>query len=312
MDILVTGGAGFIGSHVLEKLQKVSEQSVEKIKVVVLDDLSNGSREHVPSGMELVVGDVRNRNVVEDVFSRHHFSAVIHLAAQTMVPVSVENPLLDCQVNLGGILRILEACRKWQVPHVLFSSSAAVYGDNLHIPLKESEPLCPMSPYGITKMTTEQYMRVYHELYGLDATVFRFANVYGERQGEKGEGGVVSIFCKLLSQGKPITVYGDGNQTRDFVYAGDIASAIVQALPLTGYHTINVSTGTETSINDLTRSFERAIGHKAEVQYAPPRPGDIQRSVLSNKELIQTLHIKPEMTLEQGIARTYTWYKHPM
>lgn len=312
MDILVTGGAGFIGSHVLEKLQKVSEQSAEKIKVVVLDDLSNGSREHVPSGMELVVGDVRNRNVVEDVFSRHYFSAVIHLAAQTMVPVSVENPLLDCQVNLGGILRILEACRKWQVPHVLFSSSAAVYGDNLHIPLKESEPLCPMSPYGITKMTTEQYMRVYHELYGLDATVFRFANVYGERQGEKGEGGVVSIFCKLLSQGKPITVYGDGNQTRDFVYSGDIASAIVQALPLTGYHTINVSTGTETSINDLIRSFERAIGHKAEVQYASPRPGDIQRSVLSNKELIQTLHMKPEMTLEQGIARTYTWYKHPM
>lgn len=312
MDILVTGGAGFIGSHVLEKLQKVSEQSAEEIKVVVLDDLSNGSREHVPSGMELVVGDVRDQHVVEDVFSRHHFSAVIHLAAQTMVPVSVENPLLDCQVNLGGILHILEACRKWQVPHVLFSSSAAVYGDNLHIPLKESEPLCPMSPYGITKMTTEQYMRVYHELYGLDATVFRFANVYGERQGEKGEGGVVSIFCKFLSQGSPITVYGDGNQTRDFVYAGDIASAIVQALPLTGYHTINVSTGTETSINDLIRSFERVIGHKAEVQYAPLRPGDIQRSVLSNKELIQTLHIKPEMTLEQGIARTYTWYKHPM
>ena len=312
MDILVTGGAGFIGSHVLEKLQKVSEQSAEKIKVVILDDLSNGSREHVPSGMELVVGDVRNQHVVENVFSRHHFSAVIHLAAQTMVPVSVENPLLDCQVNLGGILHILEACRKWQVPHVLFSSSAAVYGDNLHIPLKESEPLCPMSPYGITKMTMEQYMRVYHELYGLDATVFRFANVYGERQGEKGEGGVVSIFCKLLSQGSPITVYGDGNQTRDFVYAGDIASAIVQALPLTGYHTINVSTGTETSINDLIRSFERAIGHKAEVQYAPPRPGDIQHSVLSNKELIQTLHIKPEMTLEQGIARTFTWYKHPM
>ena len=312
MDILVTGGAGFIGSHVLEKLQKVSEQSAEEIKVVVLDDLSNGSREHVPSGMELVVGDVRDQHVVEDIFSRHHFSAVIHLAAQTMVPVSVENPLLDCQVNLGGILHILEACRKWQVPHVLFSSSAAVYGDNLHIPLKESEPLCPMSPYGITKMTTEQYMRVYHELYGLDATVFRFANVYGERQGEKGEGGVVSIFCKFLSQGSPITVYGDGNQTRDFVYAGDIASAIVQALPLTGCHTINVSTGTETSINDLIRSFERVIGHKAEVQYAPLRPGDIQRSVLSNKELIQTLHIKPEMTLEQGIARTYTWYKHPM
>ena len=229
-----------------------------------------------------------------------------------MVPVSVENPLLDCQVNLGGILHILEACRTFHVPHVLFSSSAAVYGDNPRIPLAETEKLRPSSPYGITKMTTEHYLRVYHELYGLDATVFRFANVYGERQGEKGEGGVVSIFCKLLSQGNPITVYGDGNQTRDFVYAGDIASAIVQALPLTGYHTINVSTGTETSINDLIHSFEQAIGHKAEVQYAPPRPGDIQRSVLSNKELIQILHMKPEMTLEQGIAHTFDWYKHLM
>ena len=198
------------------------------------------------------------------------------------------------------------------VPHVLFSSSAAVYGDNLHIPLKESEPLCPMSSYGITKMTTEQYLRVYHELYGLDATVFRFANVYGERQGEKGEGGVVSIFFKLLSQGKPITVCGDGNQIRDFVYAGDIASAIVQALPLTGYHTINVSTGTETSINDLIHSFERAIGHKAKLQYAPSCHRNIKHSVLSNKELVQTLHIKPEMTLEQGIARTFAWYKHQM
>lgn len=123
---------------------------------------------------------------------------------------------------------------------------------------------------------------------------------------------VFCIYCKLLSQGKSIIVCGDENQTRDFVYVGDIASAIVQALPLTGYHTINVSTGTETSINDLIRSFERAIGHKVKVQYISPRLGDIQRSVLSNEELVQTLHIKPEMTLEQGIARTYTWYKHPM
>lgn len=172
--------------HVLEKLQKVSEQSAEEIKVVVLDDLTNGSREHVPSGMELVVGDVRDKNMIEDVFSRHHISAVIH------------------------------------------------------------------------------------------------------------------------------TVCGDGNQIRDFVYVGDIISAIVQALPLNGYHTINISTGTETSINDLIHSFERAIGHKAKLQYVPPRLGDIQRSVRSNEELVQTLHIKPEMTLEQGIARTYTWYKHPM
>ena len=189
--------------------------------VVVFDNLSSGSKEHVPAGMELVEGDVCDEAAVDALFADHHFDAVIHLAAQTMVPTSVEQPVLDCRINLEGVLHVLEACRIHGTRHILFSSSAAVYGDNLHIPLKETERLVPTSPYGITKMTTEHYLRVYHELYGMDATVFRFANVYGERQGEKGEGGVVSIFCKLLSQRQGITVFGDGNQTRDFVYAGD-------------------------------------------------------------------------------------------
>lgn len=302
MKILVTGGAGFIGSHLLQQLQC-------KYDVVVFDSLFSGSREHVPAGMELVIGDVCNRQELEDVFSAHSFSAVVHLAAQTMVPTSVENPQLDCQINLGGILNVLECCRKYKVPHVLFSSSAAVYGDNLNVPLKENEMLRPASPYGITKMTTEHYLRVYHELYGLDATVFRFANVYGERQGEKGEGGVVSIFCKLLSQGKGVTIFGDGRQTRDFVYAGDIARAIAAALPLKGYHTMNVSTSTETSLLDLVASFEQAVGHKIDVTYAAARPGDILRSTLDNTALKDTLNIQPEMELAAGIARTYAWYR---
>lgn len=302
MNILVTGGAGFIGSHVLQVLRKRS------IQTVVLDNLSSGSRENVPTGMELVVGDICDLTAVDAVFASHHFDAVVHLAAQTMVPVSVEHPVLDCQINLEGVLHVLECCRTYGVPHILFSSSAAVYGDNLHVPLKETEPLLPTSPYGITKMTTEHYLRVYHALYGMNATVFRFANVYGERQGEKGEGGVVSIFCKLLSQGQGITVFGDGQQTRDFVYAGDIARAIVQALPLQGYHTINVSTGKKTSINDLIHSFEATIGHAANVSYTAPRPGDILRSVLSNDNLIHTLNMTTEMNLEAGIKRTYQWY----
>lgn len=167
----------------------------------------------------------------------------------------------------------------------------------------------PTSPYGITKMATEHYLRVYHELYGMDATVFRFANVYGERQGEKGEGGVVSIFCKLLSQRQGITVFGDGNQTRDFVYAGDIAQAIIRALPLKGCHTMNVSTGQETSINDLIRSFEKAVGYTVPVQYTAPRTGDILRSVLSNEALKRDLGFVPAMDLEEGIRRTYDWYR---
>lgn len=304
MEILITGGAGFIGSHILAQLQGRRDMDV-----VVFDNLSSGSKEHVPAGMELVEGDVCDEAAVDALFADHHFDAVIHLAAQTMVPTSVEQPVLDCRINLEGVLHVLEACRIHGTRHILFSSSAAVYGDNLHIPLKETERLVPTSPYGITKMTTEHYLRVYHELYGMDATVFRFANVYGERQGEKGEGGVVSIFCKLLSQRQGITVFGDGNQTRDFVYAGDIAQAIIRALPLKGYHTMNVSTGQETSINDLIRSFEKAVGYTVPVQYTAPRTGDILRSVLSNEALKRDLGFVPEMDLEEGIRRTYDWYR---
>ena len=304
MKVLITGGAGFIGSHILAQLQGWRDMDV-----VVFDNLSSGSKEHVPAGMELVEGDVCDEAAVDALFADHHFDAVIHLAAQTMVPTSVEQPVLDCRINLEGVLHVLEACRIHGTRHILFSSSAAVYGDNLHIPLKETERLVPTSPYGITKMTTEHYLRVYHELYGMDATVFRFANVYGERQGEKGEGGVVSIFCKLLSQRQGITVFGDGNQTRDFVYAGDIAQAIIRALPLKGYHTMNVSTGQETSINDLIRSFEKAVGYTVPVQYTAPRTGDILRSVLSNEALKRDLGFVPAMDLEEGIRRTYDWYR---
>lgn len=304
MEILITGGAGFIGSHILAQLQGRRDMDV-----VVFDNLSSGSKEHVPAGMELVEGDVCDEAAVDALFADHHFDAVIHLAAQTMVPTSVEQPVLDCRINLEGVLHVLEACRTHGTGHILFSSSAAVYGDNLHIPLKETERLVPTSPYGITKMATEHYLRVYHELYGMDATVFRFANVYGERQGEKGEGGVVSIFCKLLSQRQGITVFGDGNQTRDFVYAGDIAQAIIRALPLKGCHTMNVSTGQETSINDLIRSFEKAVGYTVPVQYTAPRTGDILRSVLSNEALKRDLGFVPEMDLEEGIRRTYDWYR---
>jgi len=304
MEILITGGAGFIGSHILAQLQGRRDMDV-----VVFDNLSSGSKEHVPAGMELVEGDVCDEAAVDALFADHHFDAVVHLAAQTMVPFSVDHPVEDCQINLEGVLHVLEACRTHGTGHILFSSSAAVYGDNLHIPLKETERLVPTSPYGITKMTTEHYLRVYHELYGMDATVFRFANVYGERQGEKGEGGVVSIFCKLLSQRQGITVFGDGNQTRDFVYAGDIAQAIIRALPLKGCHTMNVSTGQETSINDLIRSFEKAVGYTVPVQYTAPRTGDILRSVLSNEALKRDLGFVPEMDLEEGIRRTYDWYR---
>lgn len=302
MKLLVTGGAGFIGSHFLELLH-----SDENYEVVVLDNLSSGFKENVPQGMKLVVADIRSQKI-ETLFKEEHFDAVVHLAAQTMVPYSIEHPDEDCEINLAGLINVLENCRKYKVKTVLFASSAAVYGNNESVPLQEELTLMPMSFYGITKMTSEHYLRVYHELYGINAVVFRFANVYGERQGEGGEGGVVSIFCKLLAAGKSVTVYGNGDQTRDFVYAGDVAAALKAGLLATGYQTINVSTEYETSVNQLLEAFAEVAADKLEVHHAAARQGDIFRSALANARLKEILGVTPQMQLKEGIQKTYHDY----
>ena len=303
MKILVTGGAGFIGSHLLQLLQ--GQQGVE---VVVYDNLSGGRREHVPKGIRLVEGDVRDAEGLANLFASEGFDSVVHLAAQTMVPYSLSHPEEDCQINLLGLINILECCRKYAVKHIVFSSSAAVYGDNLNIPLHEEEKPMPTSAYGITKMASEHYLRMYHDLYGLNTTVLRFANVYGERQGAGGEGGVVSIFCKLLAAGQGVTVFGNGEQTRDFVYAGDIAEALWRGSQLEGHHVINISTQKETSVNQLLAAFKQAVGREFPVQYAPIREGDIFRSVLANGRCVELLGFCPAMNLQEGVARTYADY----
>ena len=303
MKILVTGGAGFIGSHLLQLLQ--GQQSVE---VVVYDNLSSGRREHVPKAIRLVEGDVRDAEGLAHLFASEGFDSVVHLAAQTMVPYSLSHPEEDCQINLLGLINILECCRKYAVKHIVFSSSAAVYGDNLNIPLHEEEKPMPTSAYGITKMASEHYLRMYHDLYGLNTTVLRFANVYGERQGAGGEGGVVSIFCKLLAAGQGVTVFGNGEQTRDFVYAGDIAEALWRGSQLEGHHVINISTQKETSVNQLLAAFKQAVGREFPVQYAPIREGDIFRSVLANGRCVELLGFCPAMNLQEGVARTYADY----
>ena len=303
MKILVTGGAGFIGSHLLQLLQ--GQQDVE---VVVYDNLSSGRREHVPKGIRLVEGDVRDAEGLARLFASEGFDSVVHLAAQTMVPYSLSHPEEDCQINLLGLINILECCRKYAVKHIVFSSSAAVYGDNLNIPLHEEEKPMPTSAYGITKMASEHYLRMYHDLHGLNTTVLRFANVYGERQGAGGEGGVVSIFCKLLAAGQGVTVFGNGEQTRDFVYAGDIAEALWRGSQLEGHHVINISTQKETSVNQLLAAFKQAVGREFPVQYAPIREGDIFRSVLANGRCVELLGFCPAMNLQEGVARTYADY----
>ncbi len=304
MKLLVTGGAGFIGSHLLKLLAKRQD-----IETIVYDNLSGGMREYVPDSMKLVIGDVRDE-ALDELFKKEKFDAVIHLAAQTMVPYSLEHPAEDCDINLLGIIHILECCRRNGVKKVVFSSSAAVYGDNTNIPLYEEEHALPTSFYGLTKLTSEHYMRLYHDLYGMDATVLRFANVYGERQGNGGEGGVISIFCKQLAASKNITIYGDGKQTRDFVYAGDVAQALLHSLDLSGYHVINISTQQETSLNALIDIFAETVGHDFVISHESARIGDIYRSVLANEKCRQCFGWVPSTDLSQGIRKTYADYVH--
>ena len=301
MKILVTGGAGFIGSHLMRKLKEAGHEAV------ALDNLSTGLRENLLPDMKLVVLDTHDK-AVEDVFQKEHFDAVVHLAAQTLVSDSMTDPENDMYQNVAGTVRILECCRKYGVQRVIFSSSAATYGDvdEKALPISETLPQAPLSFYGLTKKTAEKYLELYHLAYGLDYVVLRFANVYGERQGDGGEGGVISIFTKRLAQGKGITIFGDGKQTRDFVYAGDIADGIIDALTTDAKNTAyNLSTTEETSLNELVEILSHIAGKDITPAYDKPREGDIYRSSLNNAKAICNLGWKPKVSLEEGLKRTF-------
>lgn len=302
MKILVTGGAGFIGSHVVEKLIQ------EDCQITVLDNLHTGLRENVPEGIEFIVMDICDKEVMA-VFEAGQFDHVIHLAGQTMVDVSVKDPLMDANINLLGTVNILEACRKTGVKRVVFATTAATYGDIEELPILESFETMPTSFYGLSKLTVEKYLHLYHGLYGLDYVALRFANVYGERQGDGGEGGVISIFTKKFANDEGITINGDGNQTRDFIYVGDIANAIWQAANTTNANTVyNVSTKTEVTINAMVELLNEISGKGIKPTYGPARAGDIYRSVLSNDKAVVGLDWQPMISLKEGLARTYHYF----
>lgn len=303
MRILILGGAGFIGSHLVELLHNNGNH-----EMIVLDNLSSGRRENIHQRIQFYKMDIRDHEL-EHVFKKHKFDVVVNLAAQTMVPFSLKHPDEDADINILGLINVLECCRKYSVKRIIFSSSAAVYGNNTKVPLRENEVLMPMSFYGISKMAAEHYLRAYHELYGLDSIVFRFANVYGERQGNGGEGGVVSIFGRRIAAGLPLTIFGDGDQTRDFVYAGDIAEAIVAALNAEGYLILNVSNRIEVSINELIENFAAVSNKHLEVDYEDAREGDIYRSCLDNTALIKALNTSPQTSLQAGLAKTYSYFE---
>jgi UDP-glucose 4-epimerase len=300
MKVLVTGGAGFIGSHIVDKLIQ------ESCQVFVLDNLSTGLSENINKAATFVQMDICNSLELSDLFKREQFDYVVHQAAQTSVPESVAKPDSDCQVNILGSVNVLEACRKTAVKRIVAASSAAVYGNVTKIPVLENTPKCPTSFYGASKLTVEQYLALYSQIYNLEYVALRYANVYGERQGINGEGGVINIFAQKIQANEAITIYGDGTQTRDFVYAGDVALANFQALTTSNFNTAyNVSTQIETSIHALIALMEQTTALVVKKQYMLPREGDIYRSSLSNTMAAQLLNWKPTMPFPEGITKTY-------
>jgi UDP-glucose 4-epimerase len=306
VNILVTGGAGFIGSHLVRTLQAAGEQ------VTVLDNFSTGLLANLPAATKVIEMDV-NSPELATVFDAGHFDAVVHLAGQTTVHISMENPSLDGEENVIGSIHVLEQARRHGVQRVIFASTAASYGDVAEdrLPIVESEPLAPMSFYGLSKVTVEHYLHLYQQAFGLGYVVLRFANVYGERQGDGGEGGVISIFAKRLAEGKGLTIYGDGQQTRDFIYAGDVAAGIHAALTTEHVnHTYNLSTQSETSLNELVEILGKVAGRTICPTYQAARPGDIYKSLLANGRARRSLGWEPRVGLQEGLRRTYEYFCH--
>ena len=292
----MTGGAGFIGSNLVDALLARGDEAH------ALDDLSKGSRENVSAGAELHVADIREPDAVFDAVRPE---VVFHLAAQADVRVSVERPALDAEINVLGTVRILEAARRHGAKIVFASSGGAAYGE-CDGPVAESAPLRPLAPYGTSKVCGEEYLSTWNRLYGTEHVALRLGNVYGPRQMPHGEAGVVAIFLGLLRDGGTPTIFGEGLQTRDYVYVGDVVDAMLRAVAQDG-GVYNVGTGVETSVVGLYDAIRAASGIDREPAFAPARLGELQRSVLDASLAERELGWRPEHTLARGLAATWEW-----
>ncbi len=305
---LVTGGAGFIGSH-------VADAYLERgWSVTVLDDLSSGRRENVPGEADFIQCGV-NDPEARELLRNGDFDVLNHHAAQMDVRVSVSDPLMDERVNIAGLLNLLEGARGGGVRRVIFASSGGVvYGEGDALPHPEEALKLPVSPYGVSKLASEYYLAMYARLHGLDVVSLRYANVYGPRQNPHGEAGVVAIFCNKILKKDSLTVFGDGSQTRDYVYVEDVARANVAAAnhEVGAFASIddlafNVGTGIETSVNDLARTLLTVVGANLQIARAPARAGELARSAVNPAKLARQWDWTPQVDLAEGLQRTYAW-----
>jgi UDP-glucose 4-epimerase len=303
MKILLTGGAGFIGSNIADAYAEAGHE------VIVIDNLSSGKKENVPAAARFVLCDIGSDTAVEAIRTFRP-EVVNHHAAQIDVRASVADPMGDAKVNILGTIRLLEACRENGVRKFLFASSGgAGYGEQDVYPADETHPTRPVSPYGAAKIAVELYLHFYRTQYGLDYTALRYANVYGPRQDPHGEAGVVAIFCERLLRGQTAIVNGDGEQTRDYVYVGDVVRANLAALDRGGGRSLNIGTGIETSVNTIFRMIRDLAGSYQEEIHGPAMPGEQQRSCLENRLALEELEWYPETSLEEGLARTLSSFR---
>ena len=308
MNILVTGGAGFIGSNLCYSLT-----SREDYNIIVLDNLSVGSLDNLSDilgRIEFIKGDIRDYELLSKLISR--IDVVINLAAIVSVPYSMEHPREVFEVNTLSVLNIINAMRRYNVSKLIHISTCAIYGEARYLPIDEEHPKNPLSPYAVSKLAAEELIKIYSREYGFKAIILRLFNVYGPRQGGGEYSGVIKIFIERLLKGKPPVIYGDGLQTRDFIYVDDVSSIIIKALeyePDENYIILNVGSGKAVRIKDLADKLIKMINPGIKPIYSSPRSGDIRHSQADISKLIKTLGYKPKYTLDEGLAKTIEYYK---
>ena len=303
MKILVTGGAGFIGSHIADAYIKAGH------KVVIIDNLSTGREKNINERAVFLKMDIRDK-AVADAFKEHRFDLVNHQAAQMDVRLSVKDPVYDAENNVIGFLNIVQNAAENSVRKVIYASSGGVvYGEQDYFPANEEHPLRPYCPYGVTKLIGEKYLFYYSKTFGIKYTAFRYANVYGPRQNPHGEAGVIAIFLEKLFHGERAIINGDGRQTRDYVYIDDVVNANIAALENGDNDVFNIGTGVETDVNEIYHMLNKYTGANIPEQHGPAKPGEQQRSVLHVGKAESILGWKPETNFESGIAKTVEYFK---
>jgi UDP-glucose 4-epimerase len=303
MRVLVTGGAGFIGSHLCDAFLADGNE------VFVVDDLSHGRIGRLPESVELYKESIVNASRLSTIVSEIVPELICHLAAQVDVRVSVESPGSDANVNVVGTINVLEAARAVGARVILSSTGGAIYGEDAPVPSPETVPPVPGSPYGVAKYCAEQYVNLYNRLFSTEHAILRFANVYGPRQGASGEAGVVSIFCGNGIQGKPLTIFGDGKQTRDYVYVGDCVAAFQAAAAYGKAGVWNIGTAAEATVLDLATLAARLTGDHSQLVFAPARAGELSRSALAWERAAQDLGWRPATSLAEGVQAVVSWFE---